>query len=78
MSVVCAGVGGGVAGGNPRQRGRHQALPIRDHGGSSQGKPSHRLFSLSFNLNVFQFYAQHEAPFRQLLNVVMYRIPCFI
>ena len=34
---LCEGVGGGVAGGNPGQRGRDQALPLRNHGGPSQG-----------------------------------------
>ena len=40
MRDMCGGVGGGVAGGNPRQRGRYQALPLRDNGGPAQGKPS--------------------------------------
>jgi len=36
-TFVVLGVGGGVAGGNPRKRGRDQALPHRNHGGPSQG-----------------------------------------
>ena len=32
LNMNLAGVGGGVAGGDPRDRGRHQALPHRDHG----------------------------------------------